>query len=369
MTRASQGLFACVLLSASLSAHAWWDQGHQLVAEIAQDAVDSNHTPFLSPTAKASIQTLLQVPIAIPGNTTLSQNTNTLTKSASWADSIKSYYTQGDTYAACHFSDVPVEQLTFQILPNDAYTRVSQFYTQNLKTYNSISCMKSAVKTLLEPTATDVEKAVALRMVTHIVGDIGQPLHSSEYNSDKGGNNLILKTPIAVTNTAGTQSNVSNMHSLWDSTLGYFPQYIYNTNNFKNGIFSDSDVNSVIEESKIMVNKQDLKDLPVNSYESDPVSVVNWVADSYLAAQNVVYYNLPLTGTQTTKGYPYVSISTSSTYFQNSHYVLEPLMYSSGVHLAKLLTAIFDPAHAEAGYISMLNEIHCDSNVSTFPPR
>lgn len=364
-----KGLFTCAFFSLSCSAHAWWDQGHQLVAEIAQDATDANHMPFLSSQSKISIQTLLQIPIEHPGSVKLSQNTNTMTKSASWADSIKSYQNQDERYAECHYSGIPVKDLNYQISPVESISHVIQFYSTNMKTYNSISCLKSAIKTLTKQETTETEKAISLRMITHLIGDLSQPLHSGEHDTDRGGNDLILKNGIKIFSTTHKQALATSMHALWDSTLGHFPQYNYNSNEVKNGIFSDTDVNSVKQESHEMVMKPDLRALPVNFYETSNVSVLHWVAEAHLTAQNIVYYNIPLTGEKTPHGLPFVDISENTPYFQNSISAVEPIIYESGVHLAKLLTAIFDPNHAEVGYVNFVNEVAFDPEISTFPPR
>lgn len=358
-------VFSFASVSLSFSAHAWWDQGHQLVSEISENAKRHDHDYFLTLTAKNAVQALLWVPIENPGSVILSQNTNTIAKAASWADSIKSYKNQGNTYSECHYSDAPIQGYDVQITPNQAYQNVLTFYLEHKKTQNSISCLKSAIKVLEVSNSTDVQKAIAVRMIIHIMGDISQPFHSAEHDLDKGGNNLILKQPLFIKGTNGAQVQIFNMHGLMDSTMGYYPQYIYKASEVKNGIFSDEEVNNMIKTALEVVEKPELKSLSVNAYESHSVSMISWVAESYLTAQNKIYYQMPVAEKDKKTGMTFVSVSESDPYFQNTLSVIEPAIYTSGVRLAKLLTAIFDKDHAESGYVDLVQEITLDPEITS----
>lgn len=74
------------------------------------------------------------------------------------------------------------------------------------------------VTTLSTPGATQLDKALQLRFVLHLVGDLHQPLHAASYFSaqfpsgDAGGNLWNVSFP--------SNPNITELHSLWDSGIG-----------------------------------------------------------------------------------------------------------------------------------------------------
>ena len=74
-------------------------------------------------------------------------------------------------------------------------------------------------------------KAIALRMVLHIVGDIGQPLHNFSLVegsfADAGGNNVKFEKPVSFVNIDGSTSVANNLHKLWDGSLNVYFQFSY----------------------------------------------------------------------------------------------------------------------------------------------
>jgi hypothetical protein len=63
----------------------------------------------------------------------------------------------------------------------------------------------------LEAPRTDAEeRLVALKFLLHFVGDMHQPLHSSDHN-DKGGNS------VKVTVDGFPHKSKDNLHSFWDT--------------------------------------------------------------------------------------------------------------------------------------------------------
>ena len=77
--------------------------------------------------------------------------------------------------------------------------------------------IEQAVETLKKRRSSDFAKALSLRFLIHLVGDIHQPLHATTlYNQtfpegDLGGNRFELK------------GKFKNLHSFWDGTAGLFP--------------------------------------------------------------------------------------------------------------------------------------------------
>lgn len=79
---------------------------------------------------------------------------------------------------------------------------------------SGITELKQAVKTLKSENATKLEKAIMLRFLIHIVGDLHQPLHcisvySKKFPSgDRGGCRVLLDN-----------KKYYSLHALWDSAL------------------------------------------------------------------------------------------------------------------------------------------------------
>src|SRR5260370_387133 len=75
---------------------------------------------------------------------------------------------------------------------------------------------------LAPESATDTEaKALAMSWVSHLTGDLHQPLHVTD-RGDRGGNQFNVtyhgRTSCRVSNSSGTQAKVE-LHSVWDGCL------------------------------------------------------------------------------------------------------------------------------------------------------
>ena len=64
------------------------------------------------------------------------------------------------------------------------------------------------MQVLESPDAPRNEKRIALRFVTHLVGDIHQPLHAG-FADDRGGNSVEVRF----------NGRKENLHSMWDTAL------------------------------------------------------------------------------------------------------------------------------------------------------
>jgi len=73
---------------------------------------------------------------------------------------------------------------------------------------DAITALNTYTKQLKNPKSTLAEKQLALKFITHIVGDLHQPFHSGT-DIDKGGNKIKLSF----------FWKDSNLHSIWDSGL------------------------------------------------------------------------------------------------------------------------------------------------------
>lgn len=160
-----------VMLSMSASAFGWGQKGHDVTAFIAE-----NH---LTPVAKAMCDSLL--------------DGKSIVYWANWADN------------ACH-------------TPEYAYTKTWHYrnidagYDYDKFPRNENGDITSAIRAqyavLDDSKASKKEKALALKLIVHFLGDIHQPMHMGRL-SDRGGNNVKVKF----------FNGNKNLHSVWDTSI------------------------------------------------------------------------------------------------------------------------------------------------------
>ncbi len=73
---------------------------------------------------------------------------------------------------------------------------------------DAVTALARFAKTVRDPAASRDDKALALRFIIHIVGDLHQPLHAGN-GTDKGGNDVKVIF----------NREPSNLHAVWDSGL------------------------------------------------------------------------------------------------------------------------------------------------------
>ena len=146
-------LLLCLLWSAS--AHAWGNVGHRITGLIADS--------LLSDSAHRQVQQLL-------GEETLSvaatyMDTQRAALSQHWHDSDKWHY---DNQGIC-------QQMPYCADGNCATRQIERFRLL-----------------LADRHASRADRALALRLLVHMLGDIHQPLHMAD-NADRGGNNIHVR--------------------------------------------------------------------------------------------------------------------------------------------------------------------------------
>ena len=161
-----------LLLTPSL-ALAWGQNGHRITGAIASTLLTSE--------AKEEIENII-------GNESLAE-------SSTWPDFMRSsdepFWRKS---SPLHYVTVPKHKHYHEVgapPQGDAMTGLKQF-----------------TKTLQSATASQEEKATALRFVVHIIGDLHQPLHAGN-GTDRGGNDVKV-----------TYFNEpSNLHRVWDTQM------------------------------------------------------------------------------------------------------------------------------------------------------
>ncbi|KGP63847.1 3'-nucleotidase [Legionella norrlandica] len=178
-----QALLILFFLSAIPYGYTWNAIGHQLVAQIAYDN--------LTPAAKRMCNLYSH---------SRAKTSNSFVKSASWLDSIR----ENDIhwYDALHYIDIPFSKDGTALPPQPEI--------------NALWGIKQSVKVLASNKAKVTDKKLSLRILTHLVGDIHQPLHTVTKINEKlpkgdlGGNLFQLgQNPIG-----------NNLHKYWDNGGG-----------------------------------------------------------------------------------------------------------------------------------------------------
>jgi S1/P1 Nuclease len=192
------------LLALSLipqTASAWGYEGHKVVAAIAR--------AYLTPAVRTKVDALLAAD-------TDTLEPHDMLSAATWADSYRRTHRETEQW---HFVDLELDKpdlasacFGFPAPAKPASAGPAQ---------DCIVDPLAAFTAELSSPATDpAERIVALKFVLHFVGDIHQPLHTSD-NHDHGGNCVVLSL-------GGPRS--TNLHSFWDTHLiedmGADPQVI-----------------------------------------------------------------------------------------------------------------------------------------------
>ncbi|HMC57837.1 MAG TPA: S1/P1 nuclease [Candidatus Solibacter sp.] len=161
-----------LVLGCALPLFAWGPEGHDLVARLAG--------AHLTAAARVQVAEILG-----PGVT--------LASISSWPDQIRR--ARPET-AAWHYTDIPIDR------PHLDMERDCP------KGDCAIAKIEDFQKVLGDSAAPPQQRREALMFLVHFVGDMHQPLHSSD-NKDKGGNNV-------QTDFFGKSTN---LHSVWDGGL------------------------------------------------------------------------------------------------------------------------------------------------------
>jgi len=190
------------LCSITTPAHAWGDEGHEIVGLIAKH--------YLDPAVATKVNTILA------GDTTGLTSSQNIDREATWADHYRAKNTANynqthnwhfvdleiaappDSKSAC-FGQPPLNGATaFDGPPNDCVVdKINEFAAE-----------------LRDPATSAQERLYALQFILHFVGDLHQPLHSSDDN-DRGGNNKKVKAVPALPKSAGKSSG--ELHGFWDT--------------------------------------------------------------------------------------------------------------------------------------------------------
>ncbi|MBC8107704.1 MAG: S1/P1 nuclease [Anaerolineae bacterium] len=251
---------------------AWGREGHAIVAQIAESR--------LTPKAKAAAEELLA-------------KGSTMSSVSAWADSIRKDREETSTW---HYVNIPYEM--------KAYDAARDGKNGN----NVIDKIVDFANVLNDRTRPATEREEALKFLIHFVGDLHQPLHSTDRNDDKGGNFRLvffLDAPEAL-----------SLHKVWDSNI------------LKHMMGSGEEKLSIKEYAeKIAASITEQQ-----SKEWTRAEPVGWANESHQIAVNVVYAGVAADG-------PPVKLDEA--YVQRAEPVVELQLARAGVRLAEVLNRIF----------------------------
>jgi hypothetical protein len=167
---------------------AWGQEGHSIIAEIAQRR--------LLPRATAEIGRLLGP-------------NHSLASVGSWADDVRD--SRPETYR-WHFVDIPIAEFHYDAAKHCAAEAGGDCIVAELERLrNELRCAP-----------TDNQKQEALKFAVHFVGDVHQPLHTVD--EARGGNDIAVEVKLrgALRCREGPcpmLTQRSNFHRVWDTTL------------------------------------------------------------------------------------------------------------------------------------------------------
>jgi nuclease S1 len=212
-------------------AYAWGQEGHSIVAEIAQR--------HLTPFASARMRELLGGDIS-------------LASISSWADDVRG---ERPTTYNWHFVDIP--------LADDTFDPKRDCVDDPAKGDCVINEIERNKRTLKDPSASAEDKREALKYVVHFVGDLHQPLHTVK---DAAGGNTVQVTFFS--DPTNRHIDQTNLHAVWDSGL------------IRNYVWAWGDVVEKIETA--VIGK-------VDATAVQKGTPTEWALEAHKAAQDVAF--------------------------------------------------------------------------------
>lgn len=206
---ARRRIFLSLILALSSSnAWAWGEEGHSIVAEIAQRRLSQN--------AAQAITKILQ---SNPNAT--AYTTPSLASISTWADEVRYNGPKPNETYNWHFVDIPRQ--------DTHYDPATECPKEKPEQGDCVIKELSRLRNELRCTAGD-QQLRALKFAVHFVGDIHQPFHTIWESS--GGNGIAIKV-IQFKGKTCTADKCStppdNLHKMWDTTLIRAMEYSWQT--------------------------------------------------------------------------------------------------------------------------------------------
>lgn len=187
-------LLALFLSFISFTGYGWWDAGHMTVAKIAFDRLDPAIRKKVEDLSAAFASSFPATPDFVTA--------------ACWADDL--VHEGVGAFFQWHGSAHPFD-------PEGILTQQErEQLIASLEGRDIVWAIDQCMKTLANPQGSTWAKAFMLRFLTHIVGDIHQPLHTATFYSsqfpkgDRAGTRFLILW----------ESPKSSLHAYWDGMCG-----------------------------------------------------------------------------------------------------------------------------------------------------
>jgi hypothetical protein len=190
---------AVILLCGSNSAFSWGDEGHKAIALLAQQCLPTEANNKISAMLDADTDSLT-------AHDTASE--------ATWADKYRDSNNRKDHYEQTknwHFTDIEIDApdlnaACFGRPPLPSGTAASMGPARAC----AVDKVEQFEKELSAPNTDPAERLLALKFILHFIGDIHQPLHSSD-NHDSGGNDIKVEVD------GFFHQSRDELHGFWDT--------------------------------------------------------------------------------------------------------------------------------------------------------
>ena len=299
-------LVIALVLAALPPAFGWGEQGHRLIGMLAEKrlrsdpSIDQKLTALLGPNVHLGRLALCADDIrgfvrdVKQGNPGLLPSGCFLTR-----EEILSDFDKTDSW---HFVNIPLEA-------NGANTPHTPAVLQaacDAKPLCVVDRIRFFHQQLADQTLPTKARQVALMFLTHLIGDIHQPLHSTARANDAGGNIVFVNF----------FSQVQKLHQVWDTSI---ISHINNPPN--NGPLSDSELVELLTANPA----------PVPAAGFDPQA---WAFESFYAARGTAYKGLP--NKQNNQSNP---IKLKSSYQAAGSPVVQARIVAASVRLADVIAS------------------------------
>jgi hypothetical protein len=236
------GALTCALAGPAL---AWGEDGHSIVAEIAQQR--------LSEPAAQLVHKLLKG--------------RSLASIASWADDYRASHPETMNW---HFVDIPLDVATYNAARDCKPDKENGdcIIAELMRVQRDLSC------------ATGDAQTEALKFAVHFVGDIHQPLHSVK--EEQGGNQIqvdVFMRGLATSPTLPAVHTPVNFHKAWDETLIQRTAWSW-------GAYVDRLENDWLKSSP----EAKAEDPKANHTPIDEKTLIAWAEETHRAARKVWYW-------------------------------------------------------------------------------
>jgi len=272
-------LLAGLLLCGAWShAHAWGAKGHRIVGHMARG--------LLSPAARTAVRQLM--------------GSDNLATFALYLDQHKDQLEQQlPGSREWHYDDVPIclQKSYAEYCPNGTWAS-----TQIVRYYGLLSDTHESKK----------QKQFAVFVLTHLLGDIHQPLHAAD-NDDRGGNEIKVRLP---------EGRKMNLHAAWDTSL-------------VEGLFGGQNEVTVAQG---LAQKYASRAAEWQAGQVPLATIQTWVGESDQLAKESAYGKLP--GFACGADMEQTRLALSEDYVQQAGAVVEEQLAKAGYRLAAILNRV-----------------------------